>query len=439
MSAKKKISFLTTLLWSLAIILPVLLCGSWLLAKKLRSTLIDELNTQLQVKVEIYSLDIFLWSNFPNIGIRATGIQVKESLPFYKLNAIDADELSVVFNIWDVIQKGAVIEKIKLSGAKVRLFKGKHGINYDFFKPNTSDSSELNLELKQIQLVNSQIWFIDEVEQNSANFESDKLIAAGKFGEEKYRLSLKGDALFDHLKLNGNTLFMGKHFFTDSDLEVDNKVNSYHINKCLLSLGDLELDVKGDILMTGNAPDLDLQLDGKNVDLNSVLSLLPNKSFAGLKHDATSGKIFLNGNVKGKIDNAQLPTMKISFGGEKVAYLGIDAPIDLKELTFKGTFEKKRNSPDAQLFVDIKNLQIGDGFTKASVDATIGKEIDLRVKANGNLNLKDFNEVIKQNLLLNYQGALVYNLKSELAIKREAEHGNSRSFVQTPRRIGTEQ
>ena len=91
MSSKKKISFLTGFLWSLAIIAPLLLCGSWLLAKKLRSTLIDELNARLQVKVEIYSLDIFLWSNFPNIGLRATGIQVKESLPFYRLNAIEAD------------------------------------------------------------------------------------------------------------------------------------------------------------------------------------------------------------------------------------------------------------------------------------------------------------------------------------------------------------
>jgi len=420
-SSKKKISFLSGLLWILALVVPLFLCGSWLLAKKVRATLLEELNARLQVKVEIYSLDIFLWSNFPNIGLRATGIQVKESLPFYKINAIEADELSVVFNIWDVIQKGAVIEKIKLSGAKVRLYKGIHGINYDFFKPNTSDSSDLNLELKQIQLVNSQIWYIDEVEQNSANFESEKLIASGKFGEEKYRLSLKGDALFDHLKLNGNTLFMGKHLYTDSDLEVNNKVNSYHINKCLLSLGDLELDVKGDVLMTSNAPDLDLQLDGKNLDLNSILSLLPNKSFAGLKHEATRGKIYLKGKVKGKIDNDQLPTMKLDFGGDKVAYMGEDAPINLNELTFTGSFEKKKDSPDANLQLDIKKLQIGEGISKAKIDAIIGKKIDLNIKANGNLSLKDFNEVINQNLLLNYQGDLVFNLNSRLIAKREME------------------
>jgi hypothetical protein len=420
-SSKKKISFLTGFLWSLAIIAPVLLCGSWLLAKKLRSTLIDELNARLQVKVEIYSLDIFLWSNFPNIGLRATGIQVKESLPFYRLNAIEADELSVVFNIWDVINDGAVIEKIKLSGAKVRLYRGKHGINFDFFKPNTSDSSDLDLELKQIQLINSQIWYIDEVEQNSANFESEKLIASGKFGEEKYRLSLKGDALFDHLKLNGNTLFMGKHLNTDSDLEVDNKVNSYHINKCLVSLGDLELDVKGDILMTSNAPDLDLQFDGKNLDLNSVLSVLPNKSFAGFKHESTSGKIFLKGKVKGKIDKEELPAMNITFGGEKVAYLGEDAPINLKELTFNGSFEKKKRSPNANLQLDIKKLQIGEGITKAKINAIIDKQIDLNINANGNLSLKDFNEVINQNLLLNYQGDLTFNLNSKLMVKREGE------------------
>lgn len=421
MSSKKKISFLSGFLWSLAILIPVLLSGSWLLAKKLKATLIDELNSRLQVKVEIYSLDIFLWSNFPNIGIRATGIQVKESLPFYALNAIEAEELSVVFNIWDVLNNGAVVEKIKLSGAKVRLYKGKHGINYDFFKPNTSDSSALNLELKQIQLVNSQIWYIDEVDQNSANFESKKLVAFGKFGEEKYRLSLKGDALFDHLKLNGNTLFMGKHFFTDSDIEVDNKVNSYHFNKCALTLGDLDLDIKGDVLMTANSPDLDLQINGKNLDLNSILSLLPNKSFGGLKHNETSGKIYLNGNIKGKIGNDELPLMKFKFGGDKVAYLGTDAPINLKELTFDGSFEKKKRSPDALLKLDIKQLKIGDGIAKGKVDAVIGKQIELDIQSNGNINLKDFNQVINQQLLASYQGNLAFNLTTNLLVRRNAE------------------
>lgn len=392
-----------------------------MLAKKVRATLIEELNARLQVKVEIYSLDIFLWSNFPNIGLRATGIQVKESLPFYKINAIEADELSVVFNIWDVIQKGAVIEKIKLSGAKIRLYKGIHGVNYDFFKPNSSDSSDLNLELKQIQLVNSQLWYIDEVDQNSANFESKKLIASGKFGEEKYHLSLKGDALFDHLKLNSNTLFMGKHLHTDSDLEVNNKVSSYHINKCLLSLGDLELDVKGDVLMTSNAPDLDLQLDGKNLDLNSILSLLPNKSFAGLKHEATSGKIYLKGKVQGKIDSDQLPTMKLDFGGDKVAYTGEDAPINLNELTFKGSFEKKKNAPDANLHLDIKKLQIGEGIIQANVNAIVGKGVIISIATNGNINLKNFNDIINQKLLLNYQGNLGFNIQTKLLVQRAGE------------------
>lgn len=403
-------------------LLPLALSGSYLLAKKVRLLLIEELNKTLAVPVEIYSLDISLWSNFPNINIRAHGIQIRESQPFYRLNAVEADELSLVFNIFDVLAEDMAIDKIRLKGAKVRLYKGRYGVNYNFFKPTPDEaSSPLNLELKKLLFERCQIWYIDDSSGHSANFETKSLMASGKMNQEKYSLKLKGDALFDHLKLNGNTLFMGKNVFIETALNVDNQINSYQIDKGYLKFSDLELDVKGDLLMAGKTPDLDLEFNGKNMQLNGLISLLPNKSFGGLKQEHTQGTLFLKGKIKGRLESGQLPDMKVEFGGDKISYSGENTPVDLKDFTFHGTLEKSKIKPDGMLQAEITKLQLGSGNVTAKISMQSLIRPQLHFSSTGNLNLAGLKNILYHKDLLDWAGFLEYNLTGDVRFHRQGE------------------
>lgn len=402
-----------------------MLAGSYLLAKKVRSLLIEELNKTLAVPVQIYSLDISLWSNFPNINIRANGIEIKESMPFYKLNAVEADELSLVFNIFDVLAKDVAIDKIRLKGANIRLYKGKYGVNYSFFKPTEKESeSPLNLELKKLMFEGCRVWYIDDSSGHSANFESESLVAYGKMNEEKYSLKLEGDALFDHLKLNGNTLFMGKRIFLETAVKVNSQLNSYQIDKGYLKFSDLELDVKGDVLMAGKNPDLDLSFNGKNMQLNSLISLLPNKSFGGLKQEHTNGTLFLKGNIRGRFSANQLPDMKIEFGGDKISYSEENSPVDLKEFTFNGKLEKSKLKPEGTLQAEITRLQLGNGNVTAKFTLESLLDPELNFVSTGNLNLAGLKNILYHKDLLDWAGILEYNLAGAVKLNRNSEGWN---------------
>lgn len=410
------------LFWTVMLLIPVALASSYILAKKVRSLLIEELNKTLAVPVDMYSLDISLWSNFPNINIRATGLQIRESQPFYRLNAVEADELSLVFNIFEVLAKDIAVDKIKLRGARIRLYKGRYGVNYNFFKPTEKENeSPLNLELKKLLFENCSVWYIDDSSGHSANFETKSLLAYGKMNEEKYMLKLDGDALFDHLKVNGNTLFKGKKISLETAVNVNSKVNSYEINKGYLKFSDLELDVSGDILMAGKNPDFDLAFNGRNMQLNSLISLLPNKSFGGLKQEHTNGAIFLKGKIKGRFTEESLPDMKIEFGGDKISYSGDNTPVDLKDLTFKGLLEKSKIKPDGILKVEITKLQLGNGNVSAKLDVNSLLEPHLQFSSAGNLNLAGLKNIVYHKDYLDWAGFLEYNLTSDVQISRNGD------------------
>lgn len=407
------------ILWTISIALPLLLAGSWLLAKKVRQTLIDELNNQLQVRVEMYSLDISLWSNFPNIGLRAVGLQVKESTPFYGLNAIDADEVKLVFNIWDVISQGAVIDKVIVKGAHLRLFSGKGVTNYNFFKP-AGDTSAVNFELKKIKILQSSVWYVDNVNNHSLNFDSKKLEASGKLYKEKYALKLKGDALFDHLLLNGSILFKGKHFYTDSDIEVNDKIGSYHFNKCKLQLGLLKSSVKGDMLLNSSGPDLDIHFTGENLTLNSLISFLPGKLFKNTE-TKSEGTLSLNGRIKGKFAENSLPLIEVSMKGEGLAYTSADAPLPIKNLSFTGSFIRNTTTPEGKLQANITQVMIGSGNVSAKIEAEGTTNIRMKSDLKGKIDLADFEKLIENPYIHQLKGTALFNGKIDLLINRNSE------------------
>jgi uncharacterized protein involved in outer membrane biogenesis len=398
-------------LWILAFLLPVFLLGSWLLGRQVKSLLIAELNKTLAVHVDVRHLDISIWSHFPNISIKATDIEVNESRTYYNLKAIEAAQLSLVFNLIDVIRKGPVIDKIQLEGAHIRLYQGRDGNNFSFFKPSSGKPAKaLKLELKKIELRNCQVWFLDDSTGHSFNFESKNLLASGKFGEEKYKLAISGDALFDHLKLNNQTIFVGKRTFTDVDFEVNDAIKSYHISKGLFSLEDLSLKLEGDIIMVKNQPDLDLRFEGQQIDIGSMLSLLPNKLIYDIKGGRNSGKVYLKGFIKGRYAEGSWPETNIDFGGKNVRLEASSMTPHVKDFSFNGKWIRNKTRPDGYFKLDITQLKLGDGNLKGTAELNSFSNPELIVNANGNLNLAAFTSLLPTDQMTDVKGKIQFNL-----------------------------
>ena len=62
------------------------------------------------------------------------------------------------------------------------------------------------------------------------------------------------------------------------DLTVDKELPSYKINKGKIKIENLLFEISGNVIAANNDPILNLSIKGKDMDIKSVLSLIPEKN-----------------------------------------------------------------------------------------------------------------------------------------------------------------
>ena len=78
-------------------------------------------------------------------------------------NLFVAKNISLQFNIWNIINKNYTIKKLVLKGVTLNIFIDKNGKdNYHFWKEDTNaKSGDVNFKLSQIAIENSDVNYIN--------------------------------------------------------------------------------------------------------------------------------------------------------------------------------------------------------------------------------------------------------------------------------------
>lgn len=421
---KRFFKFIHKLLWWILYITPVILSAYYFGGKLLRKLLIDELNEQLNVKVEVYSININGLKTFPNLSLELTNVRIHESMTHYNEHLLQARQVVVVFNPLRLISGHNEIDRIELKGGALRMFTGKTGkTNFEILKPQeTEDDAALNLDLKKVVLSQFQCIYQDLKEEQSLNFKTDALTLSGRFDQERYLLKSKGDALFDHLSIGGMDYILGKRCKMDVVLDVNSKIQSYHIEKAVVGLDNLQLDVKGDVLMVGNQPDLDLDLSGHNIDIQSVISVLPNNVSYNLRQLKSSGEITVNGHIKGSFLETSWPEIEVKFAFDNTSVRWKEKDLDCRKISLTGSVSniESKDSRMLRLHVDIGELQMPKSYVKKGfirINDLSEPGIDFQLQ--GLLDLSDISGVLATNKDEKWYGRTLFNLSGGIPYNKQ--------------------
>ncbi|MCB9261120.1 MAG: hypothetical protein H6607_01930 [Flavobacteriales bacterium] len=387
-------------------------------------TAIAELNKQLNVEVKVGSINLNGLKTFPRLSLELRDIRIQESMPHFNRELLKAQKLVVVFNPIKLFKGQNQIERIELIGGWANMYKGKNGsVNFAVLKPSLESNNEaeagLNLDLKKVILQRFRLIYEDEVAEKQINFKAEKVKLAGKFDNDKFELKVDGGGFLSELINNKTGYIMGKFIETDLDIDVNNTIGSYKIKKGTIRINDLEIDAQGSILMVGDNPDFDVQLHGQNIDIQSVFSLLPNEMAYKLKGLSSSGKINLDGTIKGIFKEEKLPELDVRFGFEKVKLYWNEKNFDCRNLDLVGKISNKNALHKTQLDVNLTDLSTKKSSVKGTLKINDISKPNIQFVGKGWIDAKDFEGFVSNNGSIS--GKILFNLDGNLPYSEATE------------------
>lgn len=377
--------------------------------------LIAELNEQLNVRATVNAVNLNGLRTFPNLSLELTNVRINESKPHYNQHLLYARRVVVKFNPLTLLKGNNEIDKIELSGGALRMFTDKNGVtNFDIFKPDTTSSeTSLDIDLKHVVMKGFRCVYVDQNQNQSLNFETDELLFSGKFKDDTYKLKTKGDGLFDHLTLGGVDYVIGKKIRTDLELEIDQKINAYHIEKGKIGMDNLMLDVKGDILLVGTEPDLDLTFNGTKIDVQAVISVLPNEVAYTLRDLKSAGQIDVSGKILGRFTEDSWPDINVAFGFVDASVTSKTHDLNCQKINLTGTL-KNPSSKQLDMHIDLEELNMNKSSISGLLDIKDLSTPDIQFALKGLVDFSDVKGLIVQDESDELSGKTLFNVEGKL-------------------------
>lgn len=417
------------------LILGVLVVVTIAYENEVKDYMIQQLNKNLKTKVIVDPKDIqlTLLKSFPYIAldfrkiimidapISNTKPDKKGISKFLKQDTLfSLSEVSLQFNVMDILRKKYVVKKISVENGKIKLKVGTDGSrNWDVWKGSgdtTSTSGESAFNLKKFNLENISVQYFDFKSRSDISCLIHSGTIAGEFTSKQYDLSIKGDMLAKHFSIDSLNYLDNKPMKMDFSLRVDNDKKVYQFSDGMLYVSDLKISVQGKYIVNNRSDYVDIFLKGKDMDVQSVLSLLPEKHRKHIRDFESEGEFYCNAHISGKLDDVNSPEIKADFGITKAEITQLSSGITLKDAHILGSYFS--SSVTSKYFLDLKafSASLANGRISGMIRVDNFSSPTVSASLNANLLLEDVQHLLKIDSIWNYP---MESLKGSVKVNME--------------------
>jgi hypothetical protein len=432
----KKI-FLAILIFTFVLVSTLLVIGT-VYENEVKDYIIKELNGNLKTKVIVDSKNIqfSLFKDFPYASLSFKNVIMLEA-PIGNESKTDkkgskknqkqdtlcsVGNISLQFNILDIIRKKYSVKKISADNGKLKLRIGADGSrNWDVWKQSgdtTSTSDESAFKLEKLKLENISLYYVDFKNQTDVSCVVHTGSIGGEFTNKEYDLSIKGDLLVSRFNIDSTNYLDNKPLNLDLKLKVDNEKNQYEFSNAQLSVSDLKILVEGRYISNVASDYIDISLKGKDMDVQSVLSLLPEKYHKEISDYDSDGEFYFNSHIYGKKDDSNSPEVIADFGIEKATITQLSSGIALNDVHAIGNYFASAAS--SKYFLDLKTISASLAHGKIAGSIRIDNFSSPYVNAslNATLLLEDVRRLLKIDTIWNYSiASLAGNVRASMQYK----------------------
>lgn len=424
---KKKKSWLKKILIGSGITLFVLLLAIILIPyffkDELKEMVIKEANKTLTAELELGDFDLTWFSTFPNLTVQLIDTKITGKGDFKGVELLNAKRIKAQVKLWDVISGDQIsIQHISMEEPKIDVRILKDGrANYDIMKPDSlqtpedEEPSNFKMSLQGYSIEKGSIRYDDRAGDMFA--EIANLHHEGKGDLTADVIDFETETTMDEL-----TYTMGGiPYFTKTKTEADvnllmeftEKTSKFTLKENTFSLNNLKFAINGFYEMLENHDQMDLKLDASKATFKDFLSLVPAFYQSGYESMVTKGNLAMNGFVKGKMDDKNMPGWDFNLAVDNAQIKYPDVPGLINNIAMKAGSKFVGGTNMNLMTVDVPKFHAD--FVGNVIDATLkmrNLEIDplIDTKILAKVNLATLKQVMPMAAGESYSGKLDANV-----------------------------
>ncbi|MBN2347218.1 MAG: hypothetical protein JXJ22_00170 [Bacteroidales bacterium] len=413
-----KILFITILvIFAALIITPMLFKGKIMKIAK------NQINQNINARVEFSDLGISLLKNFPYLNLSLKDLTV------VGIGAFETDTL-IAFRSFDVAVD--LISAIKMEHIKVKeiilvrpqlnahvLVDGT--VNWDIMKPSEEETIETDttiseistqIVLKKFEIQHADISYLDDSLNITAALNDFNFMLSGNFAEDFSSLSVNSTSASVNVSMEGIQYVKHATMNFMAIVDANLKDNIYILKDNELSLNNMALQFEGSVSLPNEEDiDVDLKFNTKKTDFKSLLSLIPAIYMKGYEDLETRGNFAVNGNIRGTYNEKFMPSASLKLEVQDAMFKYPDLPKSAEKISVDLSmyFDGVQNDNST---IDVNKFHVelaGNPFDMTLNIKTPVSDPYINASLNTNLNLASIRDVILlEDMTLN--GEIISNL-----------------------------
>lgn len=335
------------LLIAAAIVLP------FIFKDEIKGIVKNAANNNLNARVDFEDVSLSLFKSFPNLSVSVDELTVIGKNQFEGDTILSAGAIRVSADLMSIINSDVLkVKSIDFNSPKLFLYQRADGItNYDIsLKDSTSEQvetspdsvqSKFNIELQSYSITNAKIAYIDQASGMLAVINNLNHSGKGDFTQDDFVLDT--ETSIDELTFEMDGIKYLNKVKTNLDMQIGINLPNmkFTLKDNELQLNNLILMFDGMIAMPEEGIDLNLTFSSPRSDFKDIISLIPaiyKNDFSNLE---SSGRMSLEGNVKGLMAENILPAFNINLGVNNGRFSYPDLPTPINDVNMKLNIKSK--------------------------------------------------------------------------------------------------
>ena len=342
---------------TLAVLFTALLILPFAFKGKIVSAVQTAANKNLKATVSFNpDLSLSLIRNFPNLSLGIDELKIVGKDSFANDTLINAPHLNLVVDLASVFGGGEiVIRKIHLQDARANIIFLKSGAaNFDIAmadttateKPTTDTSAPMSLSIKELNIENTRIHYIDHSMDFELTTEGTNLLSQGDFADALFTLNNKIGIDRASMSFGGMTLLSKAKISGETAIDMDLNQMKFGFADNQFQINDLPLIAKGWIKMGEIDMDMDIDVRTPNSDFKSFLSVVPGcytENFADVKASGTMGLVFT---MKGIMNDLRMPATHVELKVKDAGFQYPAMPANASNIQLNFALDNTDGNPD---------------------------------------------------------------------------------------------
>ncbi len=399
-----------TLKWtgiSLLVIIILLIIIPIIFKDEIKEMVIKEVNKSLKAELSVGDFDLTFISTFPNMTIELMDSKLQGLDDFKDVTLADVKLIQAHVGFWDVVTGDKIkINEIHVVDPTFDVRVLQNGLaNYDIVKTEeemtpkeAEEPSNFELSLDEYSITNAKINYSDEASDMHASIVNLNHSGYGDLTADV--IDFKTETTMDKLSFDMDGISYLTETKTDAVvnllMEFTEKTSKFTLKENEIKLNALAFSIDGFYEMLETKDKIDLKLNASKASFKDFLSLIPTFYHSGYESMVTSGNLALDAEVKGDLDEKNLPgwDVNLAVGNASIKYPGLPGKISNIQVKAGSKYEGGENLD--KMTLDVSKFHAN--LSKNTIDANLMLRnvmtdpfIQSKIKANVNLaTLKDF-------------------------------------------------